>query len=448
MNTMDTEEKLIGQLRELLPRYSAEKLLVAVSGGIDSMVCAHILHKYRYPVSIVHCNFQLRGEESDEDAAFVNKWAAKNNIPCLEKKFRLKKTRGESTQMLARDARYEWFGQLAKEKDFGYIVTAHHLDDMIETSLMNIIRGTGINGLKGMPAMNGNIIRPMVFISRKEIEAYAKKEKIKWREDSSNKTEAYKRNKIRHQLIPLLQSLNPKFTDTYRQNLANWAAAARLYNQAVNRLKTDMVHFDEALGGFKISMLELMARGITPEILFELITEFGFNTDQARQIYEALETQPGKKFYSPDHILLIDRMFIMIKPLDELSETEEMTIPHAGSDENEHWQWAFIDADKLATMHTGKNELLLDAGKLVWPVHIRKWKAGDKFTPMGMKGQKKISDFLTDKKLDQFAKNNTWIVTNAAGAIAGIVGLRPDENFKISKKTKQCIYIKRKSGYL
>jgi tRNA(Ile)-lysidine synthase len=444
----NVEENLIDLFKTLLPNYAGERLLVAVSGGVDSMVCAAVLNKYKYPITLVHCNFQLRKKASDEDAALVKKWAAKNQIPYLEKKFKVKKIKGESLQMTARELRYTWFYELAAQENYAYIVTAHHLNDSVETSLMNMIRGTGISGLTGIPPINGKIIRPMLRIFRSEIEAYAQRKKISWRQDQTNLTTKYKRNKIRHELIPLLTKYNPNFLEVYANNLYNWQNASKIYKQAIARLRTELVHFDEAFGGFKISALELMGRGINEEVLYELIVEFGFNSSQAVQILEALNNQPGKKFYSSDHILLIDRMFILIKPADPTFEpADQYTIENNLPAENEDWEIGLIETKKLPTLHTGPNEILLDYGQLTWPIEIRKWKPGDKFTPMGMKGKKKVSDFLVDLKVDRFKKEDTWVVESKKGEIAGIVGFRPDEKFKISKNTQLCIYIKRKNLY-
>lgn len=442
------EEMLIDSFRNLVPKYSGEKLLVAVSGGIDSMVCAHILKKYNYPITVAHCNFGLRGKESDADANFVKKWCDKNKIAHLEKKFKVKKTKGESTQMTARELRYKWFTQLTDKKGFSHIITAHHLNDSIETSLMNMIRGTGINGLIGIPAINGNIIRPMIHLYRDEIEDYALRNTIAWREDRTNATTKYKRNRIRHELIPLLEEYNPNFVETYAHNIFNWKNVAKIYRQAMSRLKTEMVHYDEALGGFKISVLELLGRGINEEVMYELVSEFGFNSQQAEQMLAAIEDQPGKQFISADHILIIDRLFVLIKPIEEIqNEPEEYIIPNKFPYKNEVMDIGIVEVKKIPTLLTGPKEILLDQATLEFPLVIRKWKAGDKFTPMGMKGKKKVSDFLTDLKLDRFQKENIWVVETGAKKIAGIIGLRPDENHKISKTTQHCLYIKRKKSY-
>ncbi len=444
------EEKFIGLFGNLLPGYSGEPLLVSVSGGIDSIVCAYIFKKFNYPISIAHCNFQLRKKDSDADATFVKKWAAKNKIPYFEKKFNVKKStgKGQSIQMIARDLRYQWFYELAAKEGFAHIVTAHHLNDSIETSLMNMIRGTGISGLTGIPAVNGKVVRPMLHIFKEEIERYAKKEKINFRLDKSNLTTKYKRNKIRHQLIPLLTKYNPNFLEVFAGNLDAWQNISKVYRQAVARLRTELVQYDELMGAFKISVLELMARGVNDEILFELVSEFGFNSSQATQIFEAIHHQPGKKFYSKEHVLLIDRLFIIIKAADEVLEISggyeiEDNFPF----ENESWKIGLLETKKLETLHTGPNEMLLDYKQLDWPIQIRRWKSGDKFTPMGMKGKKKVSDFLTDLKTDRFRKDDTWLIETAKGKIAGVIGFRPDEKFKISKNSKLCIYVKRKSVY-
>ncbi len=442
------EEMLIDSFRNLAPKYAGEKILVAVSGGIDSMVCAHVLHKYNYPITIAHCNFGLRNKESDADANFVKKWSQKNKIPHIEKKFKVKKIKGESTQMTARNLRYKWFNQITEKKGFSYIITAHHLNDSIETSLMNMIRGTGINGLTGVPAVNGNIIRPMIHLYRDEIKDYAVRNNITWREDRTNATTKYKRNKVRHELIPLLEQYNPNFIETYAFNIFNWKNVAKIYKQAINRLKNELVHYDEAFGGFKISALEILARGTNEEIMYELVKDFGFNSQQAEQILTSIEAQESKQFISADHILVIDRLFILIKPKeDEETEPEEYIIPNKFPYKNEVLDIGVIEVKKVPTLLTGPNEILLDSTTLKYPLTIRKWKAGDKFTPMGMQGKKKISDFLTDIKVDRFQKENIWVVETATKKIAGVIGFRPDENHKISKTTQHCLYIKRKKSY-
>jgi len=442
------EEKLIYSFQQLAPEYSGEPLLIAVSGGVDSMVAASVFKKYKYPVTVIHCNFQLRKKDSDDDALLVKKWATKNKVPHISKKFTVKKIKGDSLQMTARNLRYEWFQQVAAEKKFQYIITAHHLNDSIETSLMNIIRGTGINGLTGIPSRNGNVLRPMLDISREEIEEYATRNKIEWRLDKSNLTTKYKRNSIRHQLIPILLNYNPNFIETYSNNIHNWQNAARIYKQAIARLKTELVHFDEALMAFKISALELAARGINNEILFELLHDFGFNSDQSSQIADALHNHPGKKFFSHDHILLVDRLFILIKPVEENETLPDVyTVPYNLPQTNELWEITEIPANLTGSVHINMNEILLGSEHLIWPLTIRKWAAGDKFIPMGMKGKKKISDFLTDLKLDRFKKEDVWVVECGDGKIAGVIGYRPDEKFKISKNTQLCIKVRRRNLY-
>lgn len=442
------EDKFINTFQNLLPNYAGEPILVAVSGGIDSMVCAHIFKKYKYPITIAHCNFQLRKKDSDNDAVFVKKWAAKNEVPFLMKKFDVKKEKGKSTQMQARDLRYEWFNELFKKDNFQYIVTAHHLNDSIETSLMNMIRGTGIQGLTGIPEMNGHIVRPMIHIFKSEIEQYAQKEKLNWREDKSNKTDKYKRNKIRHQLIPMLEEFNPNFLQVYANNMYNWHSTAQVFKQAVARLRTELIHYEEALEGFKISVLELMSRGVNSEILFELIAQFGFNASQCEQILEAIDNQPGKKFFSKDHILLIDRLFLIIKPIEEnIERASSFQFENNFPFENDDWKLELVKASEIKTLKIGRDELLLNFDNLEWPLTLRKWKAGDKFSPMGLKGQKTVADFLTDHKVDLFEKEDTWLVETREGKIAGIVGFRPDERFKISKNAKLCLHLKRKSVY-
>jgi len=413
----------------------ADKILIAVSGGADSVVLLHLLHKVGYKIALAHCNFNLRGEESDNDEKFVKNLCSKYNIKSHFISFNTKEFASKnkiSIEMAARDLRYNWFNELCSKYRYTKIATGHHLNDSIETIFINLTRGTGINGLTGISAINGNIIRPLLFATRKQIEQYTVSEKLHYRNDSSNTSNKFVRNIIRNEIIPAFKRINTAFEDTMKQNLENINSAATIYNNEINNTKTKLLLKDKTQ--FKIPIKELSELSNKSTYLFEFISPFGFNYDTVNSILLAINSSPGKTFYSKDYKLLVDREFLLIQ---EQSPEPEIFI---SNDLNDFLKLpvkisANIQEAENFTITKKSNHACLDADQIKFPLVIRKWKTGDTFYPLGMTQKKKLSDFFIDQKIDLFQKEKIWII-ESDGRIVWIVGERIDNRFKITDKTK------------
>ncbi len=421
---------------------SSSPILVGVSGGRDSVVLCDLYHQAKINFVIAHCNFGLRAEESNEDEQFVIELANKYQVQLFKTNIQTKKLATEmgiSIQMSAREQRVKWFKELCKKYGFEYYATAHHSDDAIETYLINQIRGTGISGLHGILPQQGQLIHPLLFASRNDITEYAKNNNLTWREDSSNKQTKYLRNKIRHQVIPLLQEINPGIKNTFIENMKRIHASEGIYQQKIEELRIHLLTKDKQ--GWSIPITELKKNEPASTVLFELLKEFGFNFSQCEQVLQENEFyQSGALFHSSNYQLLRDRNHLLIKKenknlKDEYSINSLDTVletPLALS----------LESSENKEIISDKNIAKLDVGKLVFPLILRKWKKGDYFFPLGMNGRKKlVSDFFIDKKLSLFEKQNTWILCSN-NEIVWIVGHRIDNRFKISSKTKKTTTIK------
>jgi tRNA(Ile)-lysidine synthase len=413
-------------------------LLLATSGGLDSMVLLHLFQQLNFEIAIAHCNFQLRGIESFGDQNFVQEYADANKTAVFITQFDTTAFANDyklSTQVAARELRYNWFYELLETKNYDFILTAHHADDNLETFLINLSRGTGLEGLTGIPQQNDKIVRPLLLFSRQEIEDYAKENAIKWREDSSNASDKYLRNKIRHHLVPILKELNPNFivsfqkTQSYLQESQDMVddAAIMVYQQ-VAKEKGDTIHFDlkklKQLPNFK-------------SYLFQWLKEFRFTAWE--DIYDLAESQTGKKVYSSNYLLLKNRDFLILSPLNQSNVEEEFVIEENQADVNFPIKLYFCKADDISNM--SNTTIFVDADKLKFPLVLRKWKVGDSFSPFGMKGKtKKVSKFFKDEKLSLIEKDTTWILCSD-NQIIWIVGIRQDERFKIENTTQHILKI-------
>jgi tRNA(Ile)-lysidine synthase len=431
-------EKFQSQLAEKLPFLGGKKLLLAVSGGIDSMVMLDLLHKSGYSVAIAHCNFQLRGVESVGDEKFVRDYAAQYELPIFITHFDTKTFADDyklSTQMAARELRYNWFYELLESENFDYLLTAHHADDNLETFLINLSRGTGLDGLTGIPQQNDRILRPLVDFHRSEIEAYAQSNKIEWREDSSNASDGYLRNKIRHHIVPLLKELNPDFLSAFQktqhylqqsQDLAD-DAAVMVYQQVAQ----------EADGEIHFNLKKLKQLPNYHSYLYQWLREFGFSAWD--DIYRLADGQSGKQIFAPNYRLLKNREFFILSPLKVSDTTGEFYIEKDTEDVNFPLKLSIC---KTADISDGSNStIFVDEEKLDFPLLLRRWKDGDVFQPAGMDGQsKKVGKFFKDEKLSLIEKENTWLLCTG-NQIVWIVGLRQDERFKATHTTKQILKI-------
>ncbi len=429
---------LQNHIEKEIPFLQQKKLLLAVSGGLDSMVLLHLFQKLKFDIAIAHSNFQLRGVESFGDQKFIQEYADANAIPIYVTQFDTEafaKDYKLSTQVAARELRYNWFYELLEEENFDYLLTAHHADDNLETFLINFTRGTGLEGLTGIPVQNDKIIRPLLFLTRNEIESYAKENDIQWREDSSNASDKYVRNKIRHHLIPILKELNPNFmnsflkTESYLQESQAMVedATIMIYQQVANEVG-DQIHFD---------LKKLMQLPNYQSYLYQWLKEFGFTAWD--DIYDLVNSQSGKQVYTTDFRLLKDRDSLIVCPINHEENTKEFHIVENQTEVNIPLN---LSISKVADISIGSNStIFVDADALVFPLIIRKWQSGDVFVPFGMNGKsKKVSKFFKDEKMSLIEKENTWLLCSQ-NQIIWIIGIRADHRFRMISTTKNILKI-------
>ncbi|MBS1681069.1 MAG: tRNA lysidine(34) synthetase TilS [Bacteroidetes bacterium] len=412
---------------------STDKILLAVSGGIDSMVMLRLFHDARFNVSVAHCNFKLRGTESDGDEEFVQHVCQKFSIPFFSKQFNTKEfaeNNSWSTQMAARELRYRWFDELSLQNNFSCVATAHHLNDSIETVLLNLVRGTGMAGLDGIAPKNKKIIRPLLFATRSQIEIYARENKIEWREDSSNTSDDYQRNFVRHKITPLLKELNPSFENSFQNSIEKITGA-------VNLMGIGIAQWNAKFRTKKGEQINFSKEGTdSAGLLWNLIKSFGFNLDQCTRIIESIHGQSGKKFFAEKFELVIDREHLIISKIE--SEADEVLIERGqvGASLGEK-KMKITEVDQII-FENNPSIALLDGDKLQFPLCWRTWKAGDYFHPLGMSHKKKLSDFFIDQKIP-VSEKETITVLEAGGEIAWVVGYRIDERFKITTSSQQML---------
>ncbi len=439
-------------LHEKFMRYIADnglvepgqRVLLAVSGGVDSMVMMDLFAKGGFDTGVAHCNFCLRGSESDEDEVTVARKAAEYGMPCYNKRFdtegEMDRT-GESVQMAARRLRYTWFDELCREHNYQVIAIAHHADDSIETFFINLLRGTGLRGLIGISASYGRVVRPLLFATRHIIMDYAQAHKIEFREDSSNRSTKYLRNKIRLGLIPRILEINPRFSEQMSENIHRLTEAQVFINRSIERIAADIVEYRD---GIKMVDPGKIDAGLPLEfVIFELLKVDGFRGDVIHNLIDALHhDQTGKRFYSKEMVAYIDRGRIAVCPI---SEQDECNIELAqGSRKaycgNRMLHFESLDIDDLESLNVPKNIALLDADKLEYPLHLRRWKEGDYFIPLGMNGHKKVSDFLTDEKVSPAQKTRQFVLTSGTD-IVWLVDQRIDDRYSITPTTENVLKI-------
>ncbi|MFA6403004.1 MAG: tRNA lysidine(34) synthetase TilS [Salinivirgaceae bacterium] len=417
------------------------RILVAVSGGADSVVLLHLLHKLQFKVALAHCNFMLREKESNQDEQFVKALKKKYQIEGHFITFQTKEyatSNKISIEMAARDLRYQWFEQLCIENGYSKIATGHHLNDSIETLFLNLTRGTGINGITGISPTNGKIIRPLLFATRIEIEEFAKSEKLDYRNDSSNDSLVYMRNIIRQQIIPTLKSINPAFEQVMSRSISNFNQAAIIYNKTIQEILIGLIEKEGEQQ--KIDIKKLQTIDYRETLLFEFLSPLGFSADSISNIFLAIDKEPGRLFFSDSYQLLVDRDFIFIEAIkaqsasyvvNEINDFKKLPLSiHAQLVPSENY--TIINSVFVAN---------LDADKIQFPITIRHWNAGDRFFPLGMKQPKKISDFFTDLKIDRLTKDKIWILESGK-EIAWIMGHRIDDRFKVTQNTREVLQLK------
>lgn len=419
-----------------------DKVLLAVSGGIDSVVMCHLFHKAGFNFAIAHCNFGLRGEESDEDELFVKKLAKKYKVPLFVDHFdtaSFAEREKISIQMAARTLRYEWFEKLLDTERYHYIATAHHLNDAVETLLLNLTKGTGIAGLHGIQPKVKRLVRPLLFADKEEIYACVVENQLAWREDSSNQSVKYQRNLIRNEVIPLLKTINPSLESTMKQTIERVKAVEQLFQAEVERVREKLVRKESGITYINFVLLQQEAEPVIK--LYELIKDYHFSYIQAQDIWQVLDAGPGRLFESPTHTLVKDRKDLII------TGKQLHTFRSASIEEGQQ-----VFALELLELHikelSGANFTIptdaaiacLDKQLLQFPLKLRKWKEGDWFCPLGMNKKKKLSDFLIDTKVPLNLKDRIWLLTSNS-SIVWIIGHRIDNRFKITDKTEHILQI-------
>ena len=438
---------LIDRFQEYITREKLftrqDKILLTVSGGVDSMVLMSLCVNSGYTVGVAHCNFGLRGRESDEDEILVQEHARKYGIECHNRRFdttgEMERT-GESMEMAARRLRYTWFAELCEEHGYSVIAVAHHIDDSIETFFINLMRGTGLRGLTGIHQQVGRVVRPLMFASRKEILDYALHKHIPYREDSSNKTTKYLRNKIRLGLTPRIREINPRFPFIMSRNIERLMAAQRFIDGAIDHIYAESVS-EEA------GIITINVDGITDSrefVIYEILSSrFGFKGDVVDGLCKALQQNTtGRRFYSRSHVAYIDRGNIVVSPITEqdacqISVNEGQQRAYCG---NSVLYFEICDVDSLPTYNVPDNVALLDADSVTYPLTVRRWSDGDTFIPFGMTGRKKVSDFLIDSKVSMAEKGRQFVLISNA-EIAWLVGRRIADPFRITDSTERVLRI-------
>jgi tRNA(Ile)-lysidine synthase len=434
---------LLKQFKEYIKKENLfqpkDRLLLAVSGGVDSVVLCELCKQAGYDFVIAHCNFQLRGEESERDEQFVKKLGEKYGVEVVIKKFDTKKYIEETkkgTQEAARDLRYEWFNELANGK---WILTAHHAGDNIETLLMNFFKGTGVNGLHGILPKQGKIIRPLLFAQKAELKKFAEENKLEFVEDSSNASDKYTRNYFRNQLIPDLQKVFLQVENNLLDNLQRFKEIEQLYQQSIELHKKKLL--EQKGVEVHIPVLKLLKAEPLSTIVYEIIKEFGFTSYQATDIIALLQSETGKFIQSSSHRIIKNRNWLIISPnqtfgaenilIEKADKKIEFTNGILEFKEVPNVQYSMLNSQLVAQ---------LDAYEIRFPLLLRKWKQGDYFYPLGMNKKKKLSRFFIDQKLSMTEKENVWVI-EMDKKIAWIVGFRIDNRFKITDKTKNILLI-------
>ncbi len=422
-----------------------ERVLVGVSGGADSVVLLDILVKLKYDCIVAHCNFHLRGAESDRDEIFVKKLAKTYNLTYKKVDFdtiSYVKTHKISIEMAARELRYNWFEKMATETKATSIAVAHHADDNIETVLLNLGRGTGLKGITGMEMRNGKVVRPLLNCYREEIEQYAEQNNLEYVTDSTNTENEYKRNKIRNQIIPLLAELNPSVKATFSQNIRNFKAAWNIYSDKIEQIKALIVKVKDSQAFIHIQRLKQQTEA--QNVLFEILSEYNFNSKVVEDIFVGLDSNSGLIYHSPTHRLLKDREQLIIDEIKETSDAEFL-IPEGKSEICEPIKLTFRGFERTEGFKPSKtaDTIHIDADKVKFPLRIRKWQQGDRFQPFGMTQNKKLSDFFIDEKLSIYEKENCYLLISD-NEIVWVIGMRLDNRFRVDKETRNILEISTK----
>ncbi|TAD98588.1 MAG: tRNA lysidine(34) synthetase TilS [Bacteroidetes bacterium] len=424
----------------------SKKLLVAVSGGVDSVVLCNLLWQSKFNFSIAHCNFQLRKEESLKDEYFVRQLADNYGLAFFVKHFETNKIvhqEKKSVQLVARNLRYDWFRELLENQGFDYLLTAHHQNDQSETLLYNLCKGTGIAGLHGIRLKHNKIVRPMLFANKDQILEYAHYQGLKWREDASNQTTKYSRNLIRHKIIPVFKQINPNLENSISQTVERLAAVERIFEKQMQSIENQL--FSKDLQAHYLDLEFLQSQSEPLIILDYFLKPYHFSYVHCQEILQSFDKKTGKTFESSSHILVKDRKKLVItkkeifalQSIDIQADQTEIRVS------NLELKFSVLEKKDLPKTFDKEN-IFVDLDKIKFPLKLRKWQHGDHFCPFGMKGKtKKVSDLLTEQKIPLNLKKNIWVLCSDK-KIVWVIGLRTDERFKITEKTMKILKIELK----
>lgn len=437
------QEKFEAFVREQKLFDKNDRVLVALSGGVDSVVLATLMLRSGYTFSVAHCNFHLRGEESNRDERFVRSWAEKNKIKLFVSEFdtyEYMQQKGISLEMAARELRYSMFKNLMTSQGFSLLATAHHADDSAETFFINLLRGTGIAGLHGILPKHDNIVRPLLFATRKDIFDFAKVNNIPFVEDSTNEETQFLRNKIRHRLFPLLKDLCPNFDTVIKKDIDRLRETEIVFRSVIERLRADIIEKESNICKINIDRL----RKLHPIriLIYELLSEYGFNETDSNNVLASLDKESGKQFFSKTHRLLKDRNYLFITPLNADQHQERYLLNESQNMVNEPIHLVLETLEDLTFVNISKerNIAMFDKDMLQFPLVLRHWKQGDAFVPFGMNKSKKLSDFFISEKYSLIEKQQQWLLCSG-NDIIWIVGRRTDNRYRISEKTKTILKI-------
>lgn len=438
------QQQFDNTLQSLLPAEDRKyRILLAISGGMDSMCMLYLFlnSSLKNEIGIAHVNFSLRDQDCDLDQQMVEQYAKQNNTPFHTIRFDTKKYAKEnslSTQMAARDLRYDWFYKIQKEFGYDFIAIAHNSDDSVETLFLNILRGTGIKGLTGIKLKTGDVIRPILPFLRKEIESFVTEHNVPYREDYTNAESHYSRNRLRNVVFPEFKKINPSFTSTVYRSIGKFTEGEEILDDLFEKKRDILYKYDG--NGVEINIFQLKKEKGIAYWLYKIVDRFGFNSFQVNQIALALDGRSGKIFQSPTHELLIDRE--RIKVYERVEKDHSFVIEEPGLylfNNREFKVDIYLKPDRFRPKPL-EGQLFIDAERVKFPIYCRCWMAADRFRPFGMKGFKKLSDFFIDLKMDKQSKENQIILTNRKREereeIFCIAGLRIDDRYKITNKTK------------
>jgi len=411
-----------------------KKLLIAISGGIDSVVITHLFDQLHFSIGLAHCNFKLRGKASDGDEEFVKNLGVQLQIPVFTNSFdttSIATNQKKSIQITARELRYIWFEKLLQKHGFDYVVTAHHADDNLETFLINLTRATGLKGFSGIPKKNKNIVRPLLTFSRDCIVDFAMQNNISWREDQSNTSTKYVRNKIRHKIIPILKEINPSLLNSFSNTVKHIEESQIIIDAKITAVKREIFQEKNISGKkyFSLSIAKISNLENPKTYLYQLLKEYHFT--EWNDIVGLLTAQSGKKIHSKTHTLLKDRVTLLLYKISDFQLTD--TVFQISEHQKKLTEPIHLRIEKTTQQTNEAGTIYIDKNLISFPLQIRKWQTGDVFFPLGMKGKKKLSKFFKDEKMSLLEKENTWLLCTSKNEIIWVVNRRKDRRFILSQ---------------